>query len=276
MEPKFADRIEWELTRACDLQCRHCLNTSQQARSRELDTEEALALAAELGRLGCRVATLSGGEPTLRSDWPQIAQVLARSGVIVQLITNGQRFGRTEARLARAAGVGGVQLSVDGCATTHDGIRRRPGAFAQVERAAGRLVDAGVPLGFITTVLPGNAAQLDELAAWVSRWDPVVWQIWLGVPQRGRRGWLSPDALPNLLDRLSALQQAHPYLSLRDNTGRGGLPHEAGREVLGLRSDGTVTGCLARPDAPGLGNVRQSPLPHLWRAAKEARRQQRA
>jgi len=273
MEPRFADRLEWEVTRACDLECRHCLNRSHQPRPRELDTEESLAVAAELGRLGCRVATLSGGEPTLRSDWPQIAQVLARSGVIVHLVTNGQRFGRTEARLARAAGVGGVQVSVDGCDVTHDRIRRRPGAFAQVERAAGRLVDAGVPLGFFTTVSQDNAAQLDDLAAWVSRWDPAVWKIWLGAPRRGRLGWLPLDALPNLMDRLSRLQQAHPYLRVQGRPGQGARPHASGREVLGLRSDGTVTTSLALPDAPGLGSVRHSPLPHLWRAAKAARRQ---
>ncbi len=301
MEPKFADRIEWELTRACDLQCRHCYNSPHQARPRELDTDEALTVAAELGRLGCRVVTLSGGEPTGRQDWAQIAQVLSRSGVIVQLITNGQRFGRTEARLARAAGVGAVWLSVDGYATTHDAIRRKPGAFAQLEVAARGLLDAGVPLGFLTTVLQDNATEvdaLDELADWIKQWDPVVWQVWLGVPQQGRGGWLSPDALPGLVQDLATLQKNHPYLTVGDNVGLGnqhaGLRRaddldapltdqtpptghcEAGRGVLGLRSDGTITGCLALPGAHGVGNVRQSPLTHLWRAAGRARRKRLA
>jgi radical SAM protein with 4Fe4S-binding SPASM domain len=310
MEPKFADRIEWELTRACDLQCRHCYNASSQtssprARPRELDTDEAMTVAAELGRLGCRAVTLSGGEPTGRHDWAQIAQVLSRSGVIVQLITNGQRFGRTEARLARAAGVGAVWLSVDGCARTHDGIRRRPGAFERLGVAARGLVDADVPLGFITTVVQDNAAELTRLADWVRRWDPAVWQVWLGIPQPGRGGWLSPDALPDLVHNLATLKKTHPYLTVGDNVGlcnqHGDLrrpddldappddlnaPHahwappeghcEAGRRVLGLRSDGTITGCLALPGAQGVGNVRQSPLTHLWRAAGRARDQRLA
>lgn len=147
MENRFADRVEWELTRACDLRCRHCYSRPGRARRRELDTDEALAVASTLGRLGCRAVTLSGGEPLLRADWPQLAQALSRAGVIVQLVSNGQRFGRLEARLARAAGVGAVHLSLDGLAGTHDGIRRTDGAFQRLTRAADELTDAGIPPG---------------------------------------------------------------------------------------------------------------------------------
>jgi len=262
MDNKFARRLEWELTRACDLQCIHCHNPPGTARPRELETEEALAVASELGRVGCRVVTLAGGEPTLRPDWPQIAQVLSRSAITVQLNTNGQRFGRIEARLARAAGVSAVRLSVDGCAPTPDMLRGRKGAFQRLEIAAAELRDAGVPVTFITTAKMGNGAQIDAPHPAHPCGTPGD-NVGLGGHHCSRR----------CIEDLSG-DRAQGSQFGTDKSGPS-WRCEAGREVLGLRSDGTITCCLALRNAPGVGSVLHSPLPQLWRAAQRARTQDR-
>lgn len=260
MDKKFADRLDWELTRASDTRDSrasdgHHDKLPERPRQRELDTEQALTVAAELGRLGCRVVTLCGPEPTLRADWPQIAQVLARAGVRVKLITSGHRFGRLEARLARAAGVSRVLLRLDEYVTAPEGDRRRQ-AFGQLEIAATGLRDADVPMGLLTTVGDQSPAQRERLVSWVSRWQPEVQQSAHCGPARR-------DDLSVSRDR-DAVETAPTRCC------------EAGRDVLGLRSDGTITECLALPDGLGVGNVRHSPLPQLWRAAQKARRQRMA
>ena len=64
----------WELTLACNQRCGHCGSRAGTPRPDELNTEECLQVVQSLAKLGCEVITLSGGEPTLRSDWYAIAR----------------------------------------------------------------------------------------------------------------------------------------------------------------------------------------------------------
>lgn len=298
MTMDFAMFVEWELTRACNLACLHCYSRPGEARKHELDTGEALELARSLSRAGCRSLTLSGGEPTLRSDWPRIAETLAAGGAAVQLISNGQTIDRAAARLARSAGVGMVFLSLDGMKASHDRIRRRPGAFDAVLRAAGALDEAGMPFGFITTVLRMNVDDLEPMAVMINRLGAEIWQLWPGIP-RGRGSlWLRPVDMERLVDRLRSLRNHCPALIAGDSFGylrgcedlrRPGhgsaaakafspktalLPRfecESGRKVLGIQSDGAVRGCLALSERWNAGSVRDHDLETLWRLSMRVR-----
>ena len=53
----------------CNLRCAHCGSAAGRPREDELSSAEALQVVESLARLGTRVVTLSGGEPTLRDDW---------------------------------------------------------------------------------------------------------------------------------------------------------------------------------------------------------------
>lgn len=118
----------WELTRACNLHCGHCGTSAGKPRPFELTADEATDVARQLARLGNRLTTLSGGEPTLRKDWPEIARVLVDAGVTVNMVTNGQCDGRELAALAKSAGLANVAVSLDGLEDTHDAFRAE-GAF---------------------------------------------------------------------------------------------------------------------------------------------------
>ncbi|MBT3219556.1 MAG: radical SAM protein [Proteobacteria bacterium] len=72
-------RVVWEITWRCNLRCQHCLVKAGKA-SNELTTAEALAVADSLAHLGLGAVTLTGGEPLMRKDWPQIAQRLVSHG----------------------------------------------------------------------------------------------------------------------------------------------------------------------------------------------------
>ena len=298
---KFAGCVEWELTRACNLGCAHCYAKPGRRKKDELDTAEALDLARSLARAGCRSLTLSGGEPTLRADWPRIAEELAQGGVAVQLISNGQILNREEARKAGNAGLRMVLLSLDGMEASHDRIRRRHGAFQNVLRAADSLGAAGVPYGFITTMLRRNTGDLEPMARLMSRLGAALWQVWLAVPQDRSRMWLKPADTARLVARLRDLRKTCPVLILGDTIGYGpgcenlrfprisadspawlpgpvetlpGFRCESGRSVLGIESNGEVKGCLALSGQCRAGNVREQSLETLWRLS-HAMRQQR-
>ena len=299
MSAEFARLVEWELTRACNLACVHCYVRHGKPRRYELTTKEARRVAGSLARAGCASVTLSGGEPLLRRDWPEIASTLVDSGAAVQIISNGIAIQRQTALKVKSAGVRMVLLSLDGMEAAHDRIRRRRGAFKAVLRAADALGEAGVRFGFMTTLLRPNAGDLEPLAELVRRLGGVLWQVWLAIPRDRDKLWLRPDESFQLVGELLRLREYCPQLLIGDTIGyfdrceklrhpdlaaspSGGLlaaidalPHftcESGRGVLGLQSDGFVRGCLALPEKWNVGSLRRHDLAALRQASLDARR----
>ena len=78
----------WEITMGCNMRCKHCGSSCAEALPDELNTSEALEVCDQLKDLGLKVITLSGGEPTTRSDWHIIAKRLVDNGIITSIITD--------------------------------------------------------------------------------------------------------------------------------------------------------------------------------------------
>ncbi|MBR3811282.1 MAG: radical SAM protein [Agathobacter sp.] len=85
-----------ELTPRCNLGCRMCyvrLTPEQMAPiGRERTAAEWLALAKEAKEEGLLFLLLTGGEPTLKEDFPEIYEGLAQMGLSISINTNGTMF----------------------------------------------------------------------------------------------------------------------------------------------------------------------------------------
>lgn len=86
--PNPPQRVVWEITWRCNLRCHHCLVRGGKANN-ELSTDQALNLADSLAQLDVGAVTLTGGEPLMRKDWPQIASRLADHKISLVLSSNG-------------------------------------------------------------------------------------------------------------------------------------------------------------------------------------------
>ena len=144
----------WEITLACNMRCRHCGSHAGVPRPDELTTAEALRVLGELAAAGCRRLVLSGGEPTVRRDWPRLVEEGTRLGIQMKMISNGWSFDAETARVARAAGLRAVGFSLDGLEKTHEYVRRIPGSFRRVLDA----VEARYPM-------------LRGMMTWSINWD---------------------------------------------------------------------------------------------------------
>ena len=72
----------------CDLRCQYCDTEYAFYGGKQMSREEILA---EVGRHPARFVCLTGGEPTLQKELPQLAQDLLARGYQVSLETHGQR-----------------------------------------------------------------------------------------------------------------------------------------------------------------------------------------
>jgi radical SAM protein with 4Fe4S-binding SPASM domain len=277
--------VLWEITRACNLRCRHCLSSSGAAAPDELDGSEALALCDALGDLGVPAVALLGGEPLVRADWAAIASRLVERRVAVGLVTNGLLFDRAVAERARDIGVGQIVVSLDGLEPTHDALRGR-GSFG---KAVDALCLAG-DLGFrhrmvVTSVHRGNLEDVPRMVEIMRACARgAQWALNLTSIRPGQRmpatnhldgaGFLRlvgfiADARRRLEGDVEVVG-AHDvgYLSLRtpDVQGVPWAGCRAGLSTLGITARGEVKGCLALPDDWVEGRLRSGSIAALWRS----------
>lgn len=153
-----------ELTERCNLRCPVCF-ASAGGEGRDLSPEE---IAAQYDMLMARGGPfniqLSGGEPTVRDDLPEIVRLGRERGLsFFQLNTNGLRLADEPgyAALLRSAGVSCAFLQFDGLREeTYTALRGRP-LLDVKRRAIARCRTAGLPVVLVPTLAPG--VNVDEI-----------------------------------------------------------------------------------------------------------------
>ena len=167
-----------ELTRRCDLRCRYCFAEGGAA-GEDPGTEELKAAIRDIAeKCGRPLLQLSGGEPTLRDDLPELIACAKEAGCsYVQLNTNGLRLAREPdfARALAQAGLDIVFLQFDG---TRDGIYETlRGAPLLSEKLAAFRVCSELRLGvtLVPTVVRGvNDGDLGEIVRLAASLAPGV------------------------------------------------------------------------------------------------------
>ncbi|MCU0662888.1 MAG: radical SAM protein [Myxococcota bacterium] len=285
----------FEATLACNLRCQHCGSKAGQARSDELSTAESLRVFEELAGIGCERVTISGGEPTLRSDWLALIAGAKKSGMRVGLITNALLWNVENAKAAKAAGLSAVGFSLDGLREVHDRVRGKVGHFEHIVRAMDASVVAGLPWASVTFIHSHNLEQLGDMYELLADHGAFAWQVQLGTDMGNLREHrdlqLDKKQLPQLERLLAELvRRDRMRVDIADSIGYYGR-HEvalrssvhrgrkktmfggcgAGLRVIGIESNGNVKGCLsimAGYNEEGKdyveGNVRQRPLADIW------------
>ena len=168
-----------EVTHQCDLGCPVCFAGSPAIGRSDPPLAD---LSDRLSRLFCAVGAvnlqLSGGEPSTRSDLPELISAAVAAGFsFVQLNTNGLRLAGEKgyAERLREAGLASVFLQFDGVTDeTYRALRGRP-LLAQKVRAVERCADAGLAVVLVPTVVPGvNGGEIGRLVRFAASWPGVV------------------------------------------------------------------------------------------------------
>jgi len=275
--------IQWHLSEACNLSCRHCYQGERG--SDEMSLPEIRKTAAEAADMikewssayGISFSpsmNITGGEPFLRSDLFDILQAVRDEGFAVYLLTNGTLVDEARARALADLGVSGVQVSIEGPEEIHDAIRGR-GSFAGVER----LVDAGVPVTLNVTLSALNARHVRRIVAFGSHAGASRIGFSRLVPSgRGRtllRHMLPESEVRQLYASLLSLDLASLEIvtgdpiaaqmdkpAARDAGGVAMSGCAAALSGLTIMPNGNVLPCRRLPLS--LGNVRRDSLRGLW------------
>lgn len=99
------------VTRRCNIHCRFCYIRDYSSPDPSL--KEIRKRLDKIGELGCRLAVIMGGEPTLRKDLPEIIGRCNEKGILSYLVTNGTLLNRKMADRLGDAGLDVISVSLD-------------------------------------------------------------------------------------------------------------------------------------------------------------------
>jgi radical SAM protein with 4Fe4S-binding SPASM domain len=158
-KPRLQSLI-FEVTQVCNHTCLHCYNVWQGPQAvpyprGQLDTTRTLNLLAKaLDETVCSHVTLTGGEPLLRPDLPDILEFLQQRRVQTTVISNGRLLTEPVAASLLALGVGLFELPLlSHRREVHDELSGAPGAWDAVLAAMAnvRLQHGQVVAAFVAT-----------------------------------------------------------------------------------------------------------------------------
>lgn len=286
--------VVWNVTRACNLACKHCYaNAKRTAAPDELTNAEARAFLDDLAEYRVPAVLISGGEPLARPDLLPLIAHGVECGLRFTLSTNGTLIDRAMARQLKEVGLIYAGVSIDGSPELHDRQRCEVGAFDASVEGLRNLGEAGVRRGVRFTVTPGNHEGLGEVLDLVVREGIERFCLYHLVPS-GRGGLLSditPEQRRDVLETVFTFAEEHPDVEVLtvDNPSDGAVLarwldlRDAGRaarcrEMLEWNAGsaggpGIGIGCVdergdIHPDQFSrhrtLGNIRQAPFSRIW------------
>ncbi len=174
--------LELEITKRCNLSCRHCYNNSTSNSLAELPWSYIQAVLAPFISDRLRFLTITGGEPFLHPQFENVIRMAREVAESVNLSTNGTLVSSRNIDYL-CEYVDTVNISLDGpTADVHDHFRKCRGAFAKAKRSIGTLANKGVNVAVQTTVFRGNLALLRDLGKLIQNEGASTWSIRLPLP----------------------------------------------------------------------------------------------
>jgi radical SAM protein with 4Fe4S-binding SPASM domain len=157
-----------DLTARCNLRCVHCYlgqrSHHQARRSPEMNTRQIVSVIDEITEAGCLYLLMTGGEPLLRKDFPEIYSHAKRNGLVITIFTNGTLITDRILELFENLPPSLVEISLYGAtAPTYDTITGTPGSYEKCLNAVRRLSERKIPFGLKTVLMTLNRHEILDI-----------------------------------------------------------------------------------------------------------------
>jgi radical SAM protein with 4Fe4S-binding SPASM domain len=279
--------FDLEITARCNNDCRHCyINlpaNDREAKSCELSLQEISDIADQAVALGAMWVLISGGEPLLRGDFPEIYLALKRKGLLVSVFTNAALLRDDHLELFRKYPPRDIEVTVYGISPeTYDRVTRSPGSFALFMRGLNRLIENGIRVRLKAMALRSNFHELPAIAAFCRkhtkdyfRFDPLL-HLRLDRNEARNKEIMEERLTPEEIVALER-QDEERSAALRDNCGtliNQGFTHigcdhlfhcGAGNGSFTIGYDGMFRLCQSLSAPETLYDLRKGPVSEAWR-----------
>lgn len=105
--------VQFYITKQCNLRCQMCNIVDSNKNQEDVSLEKIRDIAANLRKIGAGIVLLTGGEPFLRKDIPEIVKILKTEKLNVRLQTHGFRTNRELLKECLRNGAVDINISLD-------------------------------------------------------------------------------------------------------------------------------------------------------------------
>jgi radical SAM protein with 4Fe4S-binding SPASM domain len=161
-------QVSIEVTRRCPLECQHCYNNlpigDQDARSREMTTEEHFRVLDELVEMGCFWLLYTGGEIFARKDFLEIYTYAKKKGFLITLFTNGTLITEKIADYLVEWPPFAIEITLYGrTKETYEALTAVPGSYDRCLRGIKLLKERRLPLKLKTMATSINKHEVGAM-----------------------------------------------------------------------------------------------------------------
>lgn len=164
----------FELTPCCNMTCKMCYvrktKQEQEAIAPLRTAEEWLRLGRTARDAGMLYLLVTGGEPFLRPDLPEILSGLHAMGLVIAINSNGTLIDERTVEWLKKCPPARINITLYGASDeTYGRLCNNPRGFTQVMRGIRLLKEAGIAVKLNCSVTPDNAADLEQMFAFAER-----------------------------------------------------------------------------------------------------------
>ena len=162
--------FDLEITARCNNDCRHCyINLpagDRKAKVAELSVTEIGEIADQAVKMGALWCLITGGEPLLRPDFPEIYLTLKRKGLLVSVFTNATLITEAHVALFKKYPSRDIEITVYGVTReTYEAVTRRAGSFNRFMNGLNLLLESGVRVRLKAMAIQSNLHEQAAIAA---------------------------------------------------------------------------------------------------------------
>ena len=268
----------------CNLSCAHCWIepvrsvTPFEVRERiegEITPEQLSRLVGEALPLGLHSVKFTGGEPLLRSDFPDLYRSVTQMGPSILLETNGTLVPPGLWEVFEATPPEAVAVSLDSVdPAIHDSFRMSRGAWRRSREFIDRLVDMDITVQVIMSVLSSELAPVADMAMLCRETGVSSLKVNPVQPMgRGRQLRTGDSYVHGMID-LARIVHARLGMAVTVDVPPAFVPVDRLKRLsrcpvlnlLGILPDGRVSFCGIGFSVPSLvmGNITEESLAGIW------------
>jgi len=276
--------LQWHITQACDLHCRHCYDRSQY---KSLSLQQEIAILDDFAEF-CTShnvhgqVTFTGGNPLLHSDFEKLYSEAAERGFTTAILGNPASREQIE-RLNAIQPLAFYQVSLEGL-EEHNDYMRGGGHFKRVLTFLDLLRELKVYSMVMLTLTKANMDQVLPLAEILRNRSDLFTFNRLSLTGEGANlVTVDPEKFPAFLREYSEAANSNPCLGIKDNLfniiyheqksplfgGCTGYGCGAAFNFMAVLSDGTVHACRKFPSP--LGSLVDQSLSEIYNSAAAKR-----
>ncbi len=242
--------LELQITKRCNLKCKHCFVGKRE--NIDLPADKISKLLKEFEDLqGLRVL-ITGGEPLLHKEFDRINDFLSKYAIRKILFTNGLLL--TENRL-KSLNVEEIQISLDGMKEAHESLRGI-GTFHKALSAIQRALDKGFQVSVATVIHKKNLTDFEKLEELVKNLGVREWNVdaltMTGNLRFNQEFFVEPVVAGKIMRQYGFAKQQHPRAE----------GYACGVHLLAIFASGKAGFCSFYEEEP-LGDMDEG-LENLW------------